>query len=80
MKASPPRSPKLLTRNLRRGNLLRVPAATPGHGAIAQLVSVAAHLVFCFFGRAIAQLVSVQVWGTWGPRFKSGLPDQKNKQ
>ena len=27
--------------------------------------------------RAIAQLVSVQVWGTWGPRFKSGLPDLK---
>ena len=26
--------------------------------------------------RAIAQLVSVQVWGTWGPRFKSGLPDE----
>ena len=25
--------------------------------------------------RAIAQLVSVQVWGTWGPRFESGLPD-----
>ena len=25
--------------------------------------------------RAIAQLVSVQVWGTWGRRFKSGLPD-----
>ena len=25
--------------------------------------------------RAIAQLVSVQVWGTWGRRFKSALPD-----
>ena len=29
--------------------------------------------------RAIAQVVSVQVWGTWGPRFKSGLPDKTEK-
>lgn len=27
-------------------------------------------------GRAIAQVVSVQVWGTWGRRFESGLPDR----
>ncbi len=25
--------------------------------------------------RAIAQVVSVQVWGTWGRQFESGLPD-----
>lgn len=25
--------------------------------------------------RAVAQGFSVQVWGTWGRRFKSGLPD-----
>jgi hypothetical protein len=25
--------------------------------------------------RAVAQLVSVHVWGTWGRRFKSGQPE-----
>lgn len=28
-----------------------------------------------FIKRAIAQLVSVQVWGTWGPGFEFRLPD-----
>ena len=27
--------------------------------------------------RALAQVVSVQVWGTWGPRFESGMPEKK---
>lgn len=29
--------------------------------------------------RAIAQVVSVQVWGTWGRQFESGLPDNVKK-
>ena len=28
--------------------------------------------------RAVAQLVSVHVWGTWGRRFKSGQPEPFN--
>jgi hypothetical protein len=30
--------------------------------------------------RALAQVVSVQVWGTWGPRFESGMPERRVKR
>lgn len=31
-----------------------------------------------FMQRAVAQLVSVHVWGAWGRRFKSAQPEFKN--